>query len=129
MAGTAGGPKCDHRHINLTAAGPNLRPGDVSVIGLRSRFGFLSPKSGEIYALDPDLPAEFQTIRATIQSSPDLDLMIVSQNGREIARRKVENSSKATVLVNLHRGRQLLEVAGVKDGRAVRHDQAEFTVN
>ncbi|MDR2367733.1 MAG: penicillin-binding protein 1C [Deltaproteobacteria bacterium] len=122
------GPRCVHGRMNLTGAGAKLAPGDVPVVGHKDRFGFIGPQHGETYAWDPGLPDRYQVLRATVQSTPDLDELVITHNGREIARRKVAGASRASVDVSLGRGRQLLEAAGLRDGRKVAADQAVFFV-
>jgi penicillin-binding protein 1C len=122
------GTPCQHNHMTLTQAGLNLSPGEVPVVGLINHFGFLDPKSGEIFAWDPDLPPRYQVIKATVQSTPDLDELVFSYNGHEIARREVSGSSKASVNVSLTKGNQLLEVTGLKNGQTVATDRAVFLV-
>ncbi|MDR3135142.1 MAG: hypothetical protein LBU69_03495, partial [Deltaproteobacteria bacterium] len=98
------------------------------VVGLRDRFGFIEPKTGETYAWDPGLPSEYQVIQAMIQSRPDLDELVISNNGKEIARRKVSGASRASVNLSLSSGTQSLEVEGFKAGQAVASDRAIFLV-
>jgi penicillin-binding protein 1C len=123
LAGTAGGPRCDHPRM----ARPAGRPG-TPVVGLRPGFGLLSPKSGEIYALDPGLPPEFQAIMAIVQAAPGSDELVVSHNGREIARRAVSGAGRASVPVTLARGRQVVEARALREGREIGADRAVFLV-
>jgi penicillin-binding protein 1C len=123
------GPQCLHGHMNLIGADfPHPGPGDVPVVGLKTHFGLLDPKSGEIFAWDPGIPERFQAIRATIQTTPELDELIVSHNGQQISRSRIDGASKARVEIPLSRGRQLLEVTGLRDGRTVATDRAIFFV-
>ncbi|MDR2301730.1 MAG: penicillin-binding protein 1C [Deltaproteobacteria bacterium] len=122
------GPRCLHGRMDFVEATLLPRPGQIPVVGLKTRFGLLDPKSGETYAFDPGLPPAFQVINATVQTTPDLDELIVFHNGRQIDRRRVSGPTKAKVSVNLTRGRQLLEVAGLKDGREIAKDRAVFFV-
>jgi penicillin-binding protein 1C len=122
------GPRCLHSRMNFIEATSSPRPGQIPVVGLKTRFGLLDPKSGQIYAFDPGIPAPFQVIKATVQATPDLDELIVFHNGQEIDRRQISGPTKAKVALSLTRGRQLLEVAGLKDGQKVASDRAVFFV-
>jgi penicillin-binding protein 1C len=122
------GPRCLHSHMNFTEATVQLIPGEIPVVGLKTSFGLLGPKSGEIYALDPGLPTAFQVINATIQATADLDELVIFHNGQEIDRRQISGPTRASVDVSLSKGRQLLEVAGLKNGQEVAFDRASFLV-
>lgn len=123
-AGTGGPPPAGGAGAG---AGPASRTDGV--VGFGSKFGFLSPRSGETYAYDPGTPAEQQAVTASVRLAGGADEIRLTRNGRVVAQRKVAGGAAvASVRVPLVRGRQELAVAGLLAGEVVGTDRAVFLV-
>jgi membrane peptidoglycan carboxypeptidase len=100
-------PKCDHRHDGLLTA---------NALGNPQGFALLSPKSREIYALDPGLSSSQNRIRAEVQITPNLDELVWTLNGEELSRESVHGKSRSHMLIPLRKGKNLLKVTGLGPG-------------
>jgi membrane carboxypeptidase/penicillin-binding protein PbpC len=133
-------PECDHSHREgpfpsgrptaLTAASRAraYQAAATGAEGLRYPHGargraperrLLSPRSGDVFALDPGLPAEYQRLRAIIEGGGDLDELVLNHNGRRISRQTVHGPGRTAAMVPLVKGRQTLEAVFLSSGRVV----------
>lgn len=113
---------CPHRDIE---AGLALAP----IIGQETDFGLIRPLDGEEYALDPGLSPDIQRIKAVARSAAGIDELLWRLNGEEIARIRAVPGGSNSCLLPLRRGRMVLEVAGLENGREVRVSRVAFTVH
>ena len=80
---------------------------------------FLSPRSGDVFAWDPGLPAEYQRLRAVIEGGADPGELVVLLDGLEISRQSLDGRGRAAAMVPLRKGRQTLEAKFLSKGLVV----------
>jgi penicillin-binding protein 1C len=110
-------PQCDHNSMS-----------EVPVLGVRRDFRILAPLPREIYAYDPGLPPEQQRLRALVQSVPGVSEVVWVLNGEELARTSTQGYNRASFFLPLVKGRNQLELMGLREDGEPLRAETSFTV-
>jgi penicillin-binding protein 1C len=137
VSGLPAGPSCPNtvrdwfirgRPLPARCEHDRMDPATVPVLGRELRFALLRPATREVYSLDPGARPPEGSLNALVQSVPGVEVLVFVLNGREVGRRSVDGFARASLTIPLVRGRNSLEVRGLRGGRAPLSDRAVYTV-